>query len=575
MTTILKLGLFALSNLGYWEYFSEKHKINRYFAPVFTLAVQFAVLFAAGICNCLEVMTFALYGAGLFLGLKCLYQTKLRFLRGYCDWGYVYFAVVVAAVGVSVVGSRFAHIDNFTHWATVVRSMLYTDRFPCFKDTVVSFTTYPLGTAAYIYYFCRLTSDAEWFQMLAQGYMIVCTLFPIFAYARKNKLPSVVLITAMSLFLLQYNVRLTDLRVDTVMALAGVATMVFVWEHCVTQKGEKPLSLYYAFPMLLWTMNIKHAALLYVVLVMILLLPEGKESRKRKKEWLILGGALLLAKQIWSLHCDYVYFDESAGMHSMSADWFRYVLGDKSPEDILQITRNFASFVISGRSYFWLLTWLVVLVVLVLWLGGDQKKRFAALLGSAVGLYVVYTVGVLGMYIFSMPVWEELNGAERYMKTADVVTYYIFTICAVQLLSGTVCRKRSAAAAVAVIALALAGWKVQYRSEPELSLFCDEESRRMVEQPIEEYGVGYGQSYLLCVSEDMRQSLSDIPRYIWRYNLLTDDVDQIVVTEAAQLDVEKNYDYVVIFDQDNPVIRQWLQENYPDCTEQMIIQHFV
>lgn len=575
MRTILKLGLFVLSNLGYWEYFREKHKISQYFAPLFTLAVQFSVLFAAGIFNGLEEITFVLYGLGLLLCLRYLYQTKLRFLLRYCDWGYVYFAAAVAVAGISVFGCRFAHIDNFTHWATVVRSMLYTNRFPCFKDAVVTFTTYPLGTAAYIYYFCRLTSDAEWVQMLAQGYMIICAILPVFAYAGKNKLPSAVLIGIMTLLLMQYNVRLTDLRVDTVMPLAGVAAMVFAYEYCVSGKRETPLSLYYVFPMLLWAMNIKHAAMLYVVIVMILLLPEAKLNGKRKKEWLILGGALLLARQIWSMHCDYVYYEESAGMHSMSADWFRYVLGDKTPEDVLQITRNFVSYVTVGRNYFWLLAWLAVLAVLVLWLGGEQKKRYAALLGGAVGLYVVYTVGVLGMYIFSMPVWEGLNGAERYMKSADLVAYYAFALCAVQLLSGTGCRKKSAAAAVAVLILALAGWKIQCGPEPAPDLFCGAEDRQMVEQPIEEYGLELGQSCLLCISEDMKRSLSDIPRYIWRYNLLTDDVDQIVVTELQQLDIEKNYDYVVIFDRDNPVIRQWLLENYPDLAERMVIQHFV
>ena len=56
MRTLLQLGMFVLSNLGYWEYFREKHKINVYFVPLFTIAVQFCVLFAAGILNCLKEM---------------------------------------------------------------------------------------------------------------------------------------------------------------------------------------------------------------------------------------------------------------------------------------------------------------------------------------------------------------------------------------------------------------------------------------------------------------------------------------------------------------------------------------
>lgn len=574
MRTLLQLGMFVLSNLGYWEYFREKHKINLYFAPMFTLAAQFSALFVAGICNGLEQMTFVLYALGLLLCLKFLYQTKLRGIVRYFDWGYLYFAAVMAIAAATVFGCRFAHIDNFTHWATVVRSMLFTDRFPCFKDPVVTFSTYPLGTAAYIYYFCRLTNDAEWFQMLAQGYMIVCTILPVFAYARKNKFLSMLLLSAMTLFLLQYNVRLTDLQVDTVMPVAGVAAMVFAYEHCVSAGREETHCVYYAFLVLLWVMNIKHAAMLYVLIVLIILLVDGKTSGRQWKECLILSGALLLARQVWSMHSDYVFYEENVGMHSMSADWFRYVLGEKTPEDVWRIVNSFVNYVTAERNYFWLLSWLALLAVLVVWTGGTEKKKYAGLLGSAAGLYAVYTVGVLGMYVFSMPVWEGLNGAERYMKSADVSVFYIFALCAVRLLSGMESRKWTAVAAAAVIAMTLVSWNLQTGQISETNLYCDEEERQLVEQPIVEHGFGLGNSYLLCISEDMKRSLSDLIRYIWRYNLLTASVDQIVVTEESQLDVEKNYDYVVIFDRDNPVIQQWMQEHYPDRLEQMVIQHF-
>lgn len=569
MRTILKLSLFILSNFGYWEYFREKHKISMYFAPVYTIAVQFSLLFAAGILNGLEEMTFVLYGLGLLLCARCLYQTKLCCLLRYRDWGYAYFAGFCALAAALVYGARFGHIDNFTHWATVVRSMLYTHRFPNFKDIAVTFTTYPLGTAAYIYYFCRLTHDGEWFQMLAQGYMILSTLLPIFAFARKNKLLNALLLGAMTLFLLQYNVLLTDLRVDTVMSLAGMAAIVFAYSHCASTRGE--CSVWYVFPMLLWVMNIKHAALLYVVIALLVLLPV-RGSPQQKKQWLLLGGGLLLCRKIWSLHCDYVYHTDDAGMHNMSVDWFRYVLDGKTSEDIQRMIRGFWSYVTTERSYFWFLAWLVLLTVMILLFAGEERRKYGTLLLGAAGLYVVYTAGVLGMYVFSMPWWEGLSGAERYMRSGDAAVYYLFTVCAVMLLSRINCRKRSAAAAAAVILLTLSGWHMQRIRQPE---YCSEEDRQMIERPIEENGFALGKSYLLCISADMQRSWGDHCRYIWQYNLLTDHVDQIVVTDAGQLEIEKNYDYVVILDGDNPVIRQWIQENYPDREEDMLVQHYL
>lgn len=575
MRTILKLGLFLLSNAGYWEYFRRKHQINRYFAPVFTIAVQFTALFAAGILNGLEDMTFVLYATGLLLFFRFLYETKLRGLLQYVDAGYLFFAAAFLLAGSAVYGMRFSHIDNFTHWATVVRSMLFMDRFPCYQDVAVTFTTYPLGTAAYIYYFCRLTNDAEFFQMLAQAYIMICAVLPVFAFTRKNKLLCMLFVAAMTGFFFQYNVPLTDLQVDTVMPLAGIAAAAFVYCHCVSGEEGKKLSGYYAFPMLLWLMNIKHPAILYVVIAMAVLLAGMEKSGKRKKEFLILVAALLLAKRIWSLHCDYVFYPENAGMHSMSADWFRFVMGGKTPEDVRKIVSGFVRHVLTQRNYFWFLTWLVLLGALAAWRPKTERGRYITLLTSAVVLYVLYAVGVLGMYVFSMPVWEGLSGVERYMKSLDVAVYYLFSICAVSLLSQMDTRKLALPVAAAITVLTLLGWNFQSSLSSEGGLYCTEAERQSIEAPIAEYGPDLGRSYLLCISADMKSDLSDLPRYIWGYNLLSDSVDQIVVTEESQLEIEKDYDYVVIFDRDNPVIQKWLQQTYPGCVGEMLIQHFV
>ena len=570
MVTMLRLGLFLISGLGYWEYFRSRHNINVYFAPVYTVSVQFCVLFAAGILNCLKDMTLALYALGLLLFLKALYQRKLRLFSEYLNGGYVYFAAALVMAALIVRGQQFLHFDNFTHWATVVRSMLHTDRFPTFKDTVVTFSTYPLGTSACIYYFCRLVGSGEDMQMLGQAYMMVCAILPVFAFARKNSWLSAVLVTVMTGFLFDHNIPLTELLVDTVMPLAAAAVLVFVYHGCISREGEG-LSAYYAFPMLLWLMNIKHAALLYVV-IGVLVLFFGTGARERgKKECLILAAALVVARRVWSLHSSYVFPEETSGMHSMSSDWFRYILGEKTAEDIWGIARGFASYVVSGRSYFWIFLWLGLLAVLV-GLLVKERRRYLALLSGGLAVYAVYLVGLLGMYIFSMPVEEGLASIERYLKSIDVVVYYVFTIASVLVLSQLTDWKKALAVVLAMAAVMVLNWHLQTADYTDLvHLRYTPQERQKIEEPLAEYGVAPGHSYLLCVTPTER---SKNIKCLLSYYLLSADAEQIVVTEDKQLEIEGNYDYVIILDQENPVIRQWQLENYPDSVGRSVIQHF-
>lgn len=85
---IIKLGLLMLSNLGYWEFFRSKSKLNVYFLPAFTIAAQFLVLFAAGLTNLLAEGAYAIYFLGLALFLAALGREKGALLKPYRNWGY-------------------------------------------------------------------------------------------------------------------------------------------------------------------------------------------------------------------------------------------------------------------------------------------------------------------------------------------------------------------------------------------------------------------------------------------------------------------------------------------------------
>lgn len=141
---LLKLALLLVSYFGWWEYFRKRHRIPVYFTPLFTIACHFCVLFAAGILNYLKDAAILLWCGGLLLAANAAFKEKDKVLKPYLTGGYLFCAVLFAAVTLYTRNQGFFQIDNFTHWATVVRNMLSTDRFPNQLDTAVEFTSYPL-----------------------------------------------------------------------------------------------------------------------------------------------------------------------------------------------------------------------------------------------------------------------------------------------------------------------------------------------------------------------------------------------------------------------------------------------
>lgn len=576
--TLLKLGFLLVSYFGWWEFFRRKCRINVYFAPFYTIACHFCVLFAAGILNYLKDATVLLWLGGLVLAADSLRKEKTKVFRPYFESGYLCCAVLLAMAALYTRDKMFSQIDNFTHWATVVRNMLSTDRFPSHLDSAVGFTSYPLGSSAIIYYFCRMSSVSEDMQMLAQVFMMLCCILPVFAFAKKNSIMSTALTFVVSVFWLQYNVPITELLVDTLLPLAGMATIAFLYHSYRAQKEEPELSPYMALPLMLWTLNIKHAAALYVVGAFVLLCVIKGKEKQGKKRLCYIGLALLAARSLWSRHCSYMNPGASMGPHAMSVSWFSKILKEKTVKNVLDITQDFVEFVVTRREVLWILAWIVLLVILS-WLlkygGRKSRKRFAV---GIAAMYAVYAVGVLGMYIFSMPAGEGLMSLDRYMKSGDVAIYYVLLVLAVSILGNADSgRKRGImAGGVLLLLLAAAGCWFQTGKYANTELMrCTAEERQRLEGPIDEFGIAKRRSYLICVPQEESSHEYEFRQYLWRYRMESSAVHQIVVTEKSQLDIETMYDYVIVLDQENAVIREWLQEHYPDRLDSVVVRYWI
>lgn len=568
-----KLLLLMLSNLGYWEYFRKKWEMPACFAPAYTLAAQFAALFLPGLLNFLPEAAFCLYAGGFVLLFRELYRRKQALLRPYAVPGFLFLAVMTAAIGVTVNDQVFTWFDSFTHWAVVVKNMLAADRFPTFAQSAVGFMDYPLGGSTLIYYFCRMTGTGEGVQMLAQGFVMVCLILPLFALAGRRSWLEAVFLLGTANFLLCYNVPVTELLVDTLLPLAAMSSGLLLWSQWekLGARGQREQILF-GFPLLFFVLNVKNSAPFFAAALLVLLY---WRTRKEKGGLAALGKLCLLLLAgyfLWNRHCNYVFRNAAGGQHAVSLSYFQMRLGEKSLEDMARILKGVAVYAVTRKELWWLVGWLAGLGGLTCVLLPKRKTQWAVLAGWSGGGYVLYALSLAGMYIFSMG----LDGAlgleciDRYMKTIDTAILYGAVAWSVFLLEQTAPGGgRMAAGALLLTALvgmwgSLEGFQTVFQSR------SDSSQRQYLESILDEYGVEKGYSYLICAQDGVYH----YEAYVYRYCLDTDRVAQIQVAQASQMEIEKDYDYIIILDEDNPVIVQWIAEHYPEQAGRQVIQCF-
>ena len=566
--TLIKLAVMLASYFGWWEFFRGRCRMNVYFAPAFTIAFQFTVMFLPGLLNFLPEAAWALYFGGLLLLLDALRREKLGFLKHYANWGYLLFFLAFGVMALAFRGKVVTWFDNFTHWATVVKNMIAAERFPTFAQKAVGFSTYPLGSATIIWYFSRITSDQEDFWMLAQGFMLLCMLLPLFAVRKKNSLLATLFLGIVGHFLLCYNIPLTELLVDTLLPLAGTAMLLIIHRECL--RDEEPLDIWYAFPLLFWVMNIKNAGLLFVFAGLVILLSGVKRQKKTLKPLLLVGLALLAGYLLWERHCDYVFYN-TIRQHEISMEYFRVRLEEKSPDDMAAIALLLIKTMVMRREMVFLAAALVMLGVMTGLLVPGKKKKYRELAGFlAVGL-VAYAISLAAMYIFSMSRDGalELQSVDRYIRVWEITAWYLLAVYACAVTEGVSKEKLVSV----LLVLGMLGVRqgcyagMQYPAQREERA---PEDRHRYESLIWEYGIERERSYLFLAEDDRYW----YPAFLWGYHLDSNSILQIKVTEASQMEAEKNYDYVVILDENNPVIEQWVAETYPDQAGRAVIQCF-
>ncbi len=563
MGIALRGVIFILSTIGFWELIRRVFDIKACYIPSVTVAAQVSLLFFAGLLNLLPEMVICLFFLGfLGLGISIADYYGLGFLNHYREQSFLFLLLGMLLVTICVHGKLFSHYDNFTHWALVVRRMLETNRFPNFMDSIIGFKDYPLGSSVYIYFFCKLTNETENVQMLAQAYMMLICLMPLFYYANKDYITNLILIFTAANFFLVFCIPVSDLLVDTLLALVAATGVVYTVKY---EKSDKRIQYIPILLFLIQLLQIKNSGIYFAVIILLLILIGTKRSVNRN--WCILSGIVpFFTVLLWHKHVTYVFQNVGQAKHAMSPGRYKEIFGEKTISEIRTILLLLIKQSITWKPVI-MTAGLIVIVGIVVWVLKKEKSvEYIKIAFVLLISYIGYQIGMFGMYLFSMPKEEALRlaGFDRYTKTFLVFAIYLCLMEMLRIFSNSNNNIRQYRW-IAFSFMLMIVFHMQISLGSVKTIFNNgryEEQvreRLWIEKMKVIYSIPEEASYTILIPE----SDAGYSHYLGKYVFCTDNVHSIVSANSEVMNQIKDR-YVLIYDEENEAVKNWIADKYPE-----------
>ncbi len=560
---LLKFILLMCSMMGYILYFSQRYHIKIEFMPAVLCAAISNLMFLGGILNFMPEITVCIFVAGYLLLYLCIrIQFKLNkrelFLCAMFVLILIYFSALLR-------GTHFIRYDNFSHWAVVVKDMLKNDRMPNFEDSIIMFQSYPLGSALFIYYICKIIGTTDACYIWAQVLMELSFIFCLAAYIKKeNRFIGVFVIAIFSTYALTVNISIYELLVDTLLPLAGLAAFSAVYFY-----RKYPIKAIICLGILsVLIVNIKNSGMFfYLICILVLCVCCWDYIRMHKMQFFIIDLLIpILSLFIWKKHVKLVFSDGLASKHSMSLENYKHIVTDKCGDEVFLTTKNMLSAFISpqsdGLKLLLVSTLLIGLFAILYHILNEKKKELHSLkmIGMVWGIMILYQISLWGMYVFSMAGEEAiiLGGYTRYMSSVIV---FIFGILTIYILENVEIKSRSCKCFLAAICI-LSGYlliplqNINSVSSLYRKPIFENTTRYTIQKMKEKYHLPDGKRYLIYSNSENLGYLHYLGRYeFWTTGMRTiDSIEQEDMEELFQ-----KYDYFIVLGEDTD-IRQKLQE---------------
>lgn len=550
---LFRLLLLMISFYGYIQYVQKRININ--LAIGFVFSSVGSLMFFAGLLNILPETALVIFVGGLLLAVMSMRHKES--IRNVLSGGTLFFFAVGAFCLYILYGSKFLHFDNFSHWAKVCQILIQSDRFPNFSDSNFYYPSYPPGSAAFIYYMSHISGiSSEWFQMFAQAILMVGLLSGLFSFS--NRIIFSCITGFCGIVLLCGDRALVDLLVDTLLPIVGLSGMCV----CLYYRNNLDDKVAYLIPYTVFLVAIKNSGALFASVIICYSLYK-RNDKKKYKSLLLLILPPIICMLLWNKHIDYGFLADKAGKHAMTLANYSAVFKEKQVQDIIEIGNNIVRKTLSFQNKGLGLLGVAVALWLVCCVVRKQKVAIAReLTALAVLSYFVYQIGLLGMYIFSMPLNEadDLAGYDRYHRTILIFTAALVLVEALLCfasqeekptkdLHGICCLVGTLISLVLFVSP-----DFSYLQKQDLS----GSAREYFDSLIQEYDLPPNKSYVILMGEGSGDT--GYLRYMTGY-LLNPKSYALVNDSGIEKVPWEKYDYVIIFEESQET-REMLSRYY-------------
>ena len=253
----------------------------------------------------------------------------------------------------------------------------------------------------------------------------------------------------------------------------------------------------------------------------------------------------------------------------MTAENYKMIIGSKSLEEIKSISYAVLKFSAAWKDV-WLFWFCLAVVGIISYsIVKSCRKAFNKLAIASVVIFVTYQIGMLFMYLFSMPGGEalELAGIGRYSKTILLALFYGIVLLDIKIFSQIQLKSRRDITILVMIwgsmFICQRNTMGQFATVFTYSLSSVEEKylegREWMEGLKNKFSIPSNDQYCFLVK---KEDSADYLKFLGKYIFQSDNI--MVIPEATKdtLNTIENVRYILIHDNKNPAIQDWIEENY-------------
>ena len=416
---------------SFWGYMMLTRKaigLQVEFIPAFVFSAVACIVYATGLLGILFAGSVAVIVTGL-LAFVVLLKDKLKkksgFQLSFSLFGFLW-SIGCFLFFLLLLKSKLTHYDNFSHWAIVVKQMLSTNAFPTVDSNMIDFKNYPLGISSFLYYICHIAGHDQAIMIIAQGMLIFSCFYAMFGIVSEKKrflLYALLGLGFASLSFFNITIRINNLLVDFLLPIYTLAIVAIVHQY----RADIRRACIGVLPMAGLLTITKSTGIIFASIGLIFLCYKVFVYNKNTSRWKMLFILLITSFVSIFPYLGWTWHMKNALSGIQNKFDVQNMPIEKTAEQIRQITSLFfrTSIDLTTRPALGILVFHSIAIGAIIFNILFLKKNWKLwkVLVTLDIVLILYYIGILGLYIFSMPLDEALRlaGFERYASSIVVL----------------------------------------------------------------------------------------------------------------------------------------------------------